>query len=282
MKLRLWIGLLLTSFLITGFATTAKPVSVTKTKHLDLPAIIKRGYIISAMYPRDLPPFVSWSHGKPYGLSIDLTNKFAKILGVKVKYYTAAADFDKIVQAVHQHKADMSISMLTRSTHRAISIAFTAPYLSPDIWLLTSRLKFAGLTDQQIVAKVLQPNNYSYVTYPKSEFSHLMAEYVHHPAKFIVKTTQEKIDAIADNKADMTLIDALSGGYWLGKNPAYLITVRPIKMPYIHDPLSIGVPYGSPILLSALNVFVDTMRMNGYIDRLTQSYFSKAIKLGKK
>ncbi|MDF1655167.1 MAG: transporter substrate-binding domain-containing protein [Coxiellaceae bacterium] len=282
MKLRLWIGLLLTSFLMTGFATTAKPVSVTENKPVDLPAIIKRGYIISAMYPRDLPPFVSWSHGRPSGLAVDITNKFAKILGVKVKYYTSAKDFENIVLAVKQHKADMSISMLTRSTHRAISVAFTTPYLSPDIWMLVSRLQFAGLTDKQVIAKVMMPNSFSYVTYPKSEFSHLLMEYVHHPAKFIVKTTQEKIDAIAQHKADLCLIDALSGGYWLGKNSAYLINVRPIKMPYIHDPLSIAVPYGVPVLLGALNVFVDTMRMNGYIGRLTDSYFSKAVTLGKK
>ncbi|MDF1797366.1 MAG: transporter substrate-binding domain-containing protein [Coxiellaceae bacterium] len=282
MKFRLWIGLLLTSFFLIGFAETAKPISVVETKHFDLPAIIKRGYIISAMYPRDLPPFVSWSHGKPFGLSVDLTDKFARILGVKVKYYTSAANFDNIVLAVSEHKADMSISMLTRSTHRAISVAFTTPYLSPDIWLLVSRLQFAGLTDKQIVAKVLMPNQYSYVTYPKSEFSHLLLEYVHHRAKFIVKTTQEKIDAIAEHKADMCIIDALSGGYWLGKNPSYLISVRPIKMPYIHDPLSIAVPYDAPILLSTLNVFVDTMRMNGYMDRLTEAYFSKAVTLGKK
>ncbi len=282
MKLRLWIGLLLTTICMTGFAASAKPVSVPQYQHLDLPAIVKRGYIVSAMYPDDLPPFVSWVNGKPEGLSVDLTNQIAHILGVKVKYYTGSNKFDEIVTAVSQHKADMSISMITRSTHRAMQVAFTTPYLTPAIWLLVNRLKFAGLTDKQIIEKMTSKNNYSYVTYPESEFSRLMKEYVLHPAKYSVKTTQEKIDAIAQQHVDMTLIDALSGGYWLGKNPSYLITVRPIKLTGMRDPLSIIVPYGSPILLSTLNVFIATLRMNGGIEKLKQAYFAKAVTLGKK
>lgn len=276
---------LLCCFSMSGLAHSAKPQTLDHSDatvaQYDLPKIIKHGEITVAIYKGNLKPYIYWHNQTPNGIAVELAQQFAHQLGIKVKFVPEVTSFDQIVADVNRHRVDMSISMLTRTTPRAVQVAFTHPYLTPHIWLLVDRLKFAGISDQKVIQQALNPNKLSYITYPESSYTYFLTMMTGHGPAFNVRGTQAKIEAVEDHKVNFCMIDQLSASYWLSRKPSYLVNVRPVEVTTVRDQLAIAVPYSSPILLSTANVFIDTIKLNGTMKRLLSKYTKGALRLGK-
>lgn len=275
------IGLFILSALLTS-SISAFDDSDQIDPYFDLPHILKRGTINVALYKGELPPFVTWQGNTPVGMAPDIALRFAKAIGVKVHFVPEHETFDDIVKEVNAHHVDIAISMLSRTTDRAVHVAFTTPYLTPGTWLLVDRLHFANMTDAAIIKQFSTKNSYTYVSYPNSAYTHKMTEMTKHGPNLVVRSTKDKVDAVATHKVNACMIDALNAGYWLGKHPELLVNIRPVKIPNSRDQLAMAVPYSSPILLSTANVFIDTMHLDGTMDQIVDQYFKGIVTLGKK
>lgn len=284
--LRTGLTALLCGLTLCGLANTAKPPSSKPADAIisqyDLPQIIKQGTISVAIYKGDLKPYIYWQHARPYGIAVELARLFAHELNLKLQFVVEHGTFDGVIKDVNQHRVDMSISMLTRTTPRAVEVAFTKPYLTPRIWLLVDRLKFAGVSDAEVIKQTLNPGKFTYVTYPQSSYTYYLTMMTGHGPALTVRGTNEKIRAVEDHKVNFCMIDELSASYWLSRHPSYLVNVRPVAVTTVRDQLAMAVPYSSPILLSTANVFIDTIKLNGTMARMLSKYTKGALKLGKK
>ncbi len=103
--------------------------------------IVDRGEIIVAIVDEDVPPMVMTDKkGKLSGFDISLARVIGRELGVKVKF-ARVPTFDDIIKRVAAKKADIGMSLLSRTTARARVVLFSRSYIRQTRTLLINRVR---------------------------------------------------------------------------------------------------------------------------------------------
>src|SRR5262245_39891676 len=104
-----------------------------------------------------MPPFfMQDATGQLTGYDIALARDIAKHLGVKIIFNREATTVDDLIDQVATGQADIAISFLSRTLHRAMKVNFTEPYLQVKKTLLVNRLQIAQLDWENRVPQMLR------------------------------------------------------------------------------------------------------------------------------
>ena len=239
----------------------------------EIPQIIERGYIVVAMPSFNSPPFFFERDGQMMGIDIELINKFAKAMGVEVRYNRAGKSFNDAVDLVVKGKADMAWGKLSRTMERAKIVSFSNPYLVLHHSLAINRLRLADMTkDGRTVLNVIRDfdgslaviEGSSFVTYARQNFP---------KAKIVeFKDFKEVVDAVRSGAIEVAYRDDFEIKRLIKIDPTISLTVRTVTLMDVEDSLGVAVRPADIHLLEFVNMFFDKQPEKLTVDKIFKKY----------
>jgi len=233
--------------------------------------IKKKGTLVVAMYFEDVPPFfVTKSDGAITGIDADIARLIADMMDVKLVFNRDAKTFNKLVTLVAERKADLAISVLSRTVERAYYVNFTEPYITMSQALILNRLLLARIkVGKNIVASIDLPQSVigvvkgsSYVEYANALFAHAQVR------KY--ETWKEVEKDVLNAKILAGLYDEIEVKHLLKTQESATLYIKPVVLHGVSDDISIAVNYEDAHLLQWLNVFIDTIKKNNILKRIEE------------
>lgn len=273
----------------------------------DIQRIKDRGKLIVAMYYKDVKPYLFHKNGllayeddkafltddagnktdcqvqpdlcgfsEEYfiGHDVELARDIAKALGVEIEFDRSPKTFNGITDLVASEKADMAISLVSRTLTRAKKVRFSKPYLVLKPTILINRLDAERYkVDTKAPLKAL--SNFSGKIAEKKGTSYInIAKEIFPKAEIIEKV--EWIDTMnATRERDVIALRDESGvKNYLYKFPEASINIKMINLtaPRFADPISIVLPANSIHLQEWVNLYLDKHGTIGTADNLLEKY----------
>jgi polar amino acid transport system substrate-binding protein len=257
-------------------AWSAAGATADDTLPPDIARIQQAGELRVALTRDDYPPFYQTQAGEPRGFDIELATDVAQNLNVKVKFLPLAGSWDDLVNIIATHQADVAISALSRTLPRALSVAYTQPYITLPQALLINRLKLAELeTKGPPLVRLDNPavrigtrQGSSYMEFAQAAF----------PKARIVAYEHwgQSVQALLAGDIHAVMFDALQCRRTLLANPQYALKIQLLITKY-PDPFAMAVNWNDRALLHWLNVYIDTVRDEGYLQQLENQYIGAGV-----
>lgn len=243
----------------------------------DIARIKQSGVLRVALTREDYPPFYYQKQDQLKGLDIELAQDIARRLGVKLEFRRLARSWDEVVQVVVAGEADVAISALSRTLPRAQEVVFTQPYVILAQALLVNRLKLASLGGEQAPLKRLDSAGVRIGTL--SESSYLDFAHTAFPAVQVTSYPHwdGAIKALLAGKVHAVMFDPLLCKRSLLVKPQRALTVQ-LLVTQRPDPIAMAVNWRDHDLLQWLNVYIDTVRGNGYLQQLQDEYIGTEVR----
>ena len=244
---------------IVSAVLLAGAVFVAPAMAADLQAIISSGKVRIGV-PIDVPPFGSVdASNQPVGLDVDMANKIAEALGVKLELQQITGA--NRIPYLATDRLDVVIAAMGATPERALQIAFTSPYAALSIGVFgpdSINVKSAAdLTDQVIaVARGTTQDLELTKAAPNANIQRFDDDAT---AAAAFLSGQAQLLATADVVAkDM-----------MDKDPK--VQLKP-KFILQFSPCYIGIQQGNPELLQWLNTFVHVGLLDGSLSALSQKW----------
>ena len=264
-----------------GNDKTRNSVAVTVTPGVagyppDIQKIKDRGALFVAMYSKDVIPYLMEdSAGNLSGNDVDLAKNMAKALQVSVRIDRSAKTFNELIELVASGKADIGISLISRTLARAEKVRFSNPYVIVHPVLVLNRLgaSKAGFDMANPVAemsnfsgKIAEPKGNSYLDFAKKDF----------PKSTLVElpTWDDVFSAVFEGRVLATLRDEIGVRNYLMRFPERAVQLKtiPIMDPARADGLGIAVNSGSTHLLDWINLYLELNYPTRSAEDLVKAY----------
>lgn len=215
------------------------------------------------------PPFETTDKkDKPYGISVDISNEFAKFIGKEVKI--VPMKFPNLIISLQNGSIDVVIASLSITEERKEMVDFSEPYFYFKIISLLNK-DFANehnLNEDSKKEDLLKIKEAKYTglngqvstTIPES-FGKVVKE---------VDEISTAIEEISQGTSDVLLMSAspVVGGYKAHKN-----TTMVLWDPFESSPIAMGVKKGNKELLNKANEFIKTFNdKNGMYEMLKDKW----------
>ena len=227
----------------------------------DMEGILKRGELRIAITAVDQPPFYFVDrNGKLAGYDIDIANKMAEELGVKLVISRDAPSFNDLVTLVASGKVDLAVSKLSKTLSRAKTVKFSVPYMTFRQGLLFNRLQLAKVTSEGQVNNYIRNYkgtigviaNSSYANYAKTNFPHaVIKEY---------QTWDDAVQALVNGDVLSVYRDELEIKKVLASIPQSAIAFKPVYFTDLTDPIAVAVKSDNSQLLYWVNFFLENQK----------------------
>lgn len=227
----------------------------------DIQKIKDRGSLQVAMYSKDVIPYLmADSMGQLSGNDVDLARNLASALQVDISIDRSAKTFNELVDLVASGKADIGLSLISRTLGRAEKVRFSRPYVIVRPVLVLNRLTasragFDGNNPLKEMAlfrgQLAEPKGNSYIDFAKAAFP---------KAKVLeLATWDEVFNAVVEGKAMATLRDEIGVKNYLMKYPERSVQLKTIPIIELAhaDGLGIAVNSNSTHLLSWINLYLE-------------------------
>lgn len=227
----------------------------------DIQRIYDRGKLIVAVYKNDIMPlFYHDGSGEVVGHEIALAKDIAAALHVEIEFNREAESFDEVVSLVVNGKADMGISLISRTMNRVRRARFSKPYLIIHPVLLVNRLFISGGDESNLLAalkgrafNISEKKGTAYVDMATSLFP-----------EALVNERKEWDDVMKDvskGTANVALRDEIGVTNFFKDNPKSGINMHVVPLEHINDTIGIALAPDSIQLEHWLNIFLE---QNGY------------------
>ncbi len=252
----------------------------------DLHRICSSGQLRVARYGGERPPFFTRQGGGIrsdtrvwVGFDVDLAHDIAKRLGVRYRMVPARS-FNHVVDLVATGAADVGLSKLSITLDRAQRVRFSKPYMTVYQTLLVNRLSAPKQEDpfeflNRAGARIGALAGSSYIGYAGHEFpSAQIAPY---------DDFDSMMDDVVGGRLDAAFVDSARANTWRQENPQLLIRVRAFIAHDRRDSLALAVNWADTHLLAWLNLYLDSIRDDGWADALYRKWFTSlraAVKTG--
>lgn len=253
---------------------TAQGAEQTTTLPPDLARIHHAGVIRVALTREDSAPFFEQQASGLHGLDIELARDVARELGVRVEFNREAANWDGVIDVIDSRHADVAIAALSRTLLRAERVAYTQPYVVVSQALLVNRLKLADLDTRGDSLTRLNDPSVHIGTLEGSSYANFATTAFPAAKVALYRQWNDGLDALLTGRIHALMFDALLCKRTLSASPEMaiqlqlLITRRP-------DPIAMAVNWQDPQLLRWLNVYIDTIRSDGFLQALEKKYLGQ-------
>jgi len=240
----------------------------------DMERILTRGKLIVAMNSEDAPPFfMSDEKGRLYGFDVKLAEDIATRLGVEVEFKRDADTYDGVVDMIARHEADIAVSYLSRTLKRSMRVRFTEPYITTNLALLVNRLMAAQKKMGQNMSEIIKDIDEkigvlagsSHIGYVRELFPGAVLKPYKAFDPYIV-------DAVLKGDVFAGFFDEIEIKRVIRKKPELSLKLQMVLLKDIQDPISIAVPCDSTHLLSWLNFYLSTIKLDHTADSILDLY----------
>lgn len=232
----------------------------------DLARIVERGTLVVAQVNQDLPPmFAATDGGELEGFDIAMAHALAEFLGTELEIRRTAESYDEVVWQVAAGEADLGISFLSRTVHRARHVLFSRPYARQRMTLLINRMQ--GLAYRQSCPTVAELSRTAELTgllglEQGSAYAERLREVNPdaEPREFV--DSEDLMAAVLAGEVSISLQGELAARRYLSENPATRIRLHFCVIGRLEDQIAIAVPPGRDDLLRWVNVFLEAREID--------------------
>jgi ABC-type amino acid transport substrate-binding protein len=242
--------------------------------YADLEEIQAAGVMRVAIVSGSDTPFFVERDGRLTGFDIDLINKIASLLNVRVQYVRHNHFYDGLVGIVERGEADIALGDLSRTVDRAEHVYFTQPYFEQPVYLLVKQTDNTRYYHNNAHAMTQNPHltlgvvsHSAYSEYAQFLFKHVKVLGFKTRLALAQAVDKGKIDAglIAKNDIDTTV----------ARHPQLAVSLTGIVIPHLQDNIAIAVNFDEPHLLAWLNVVLDTLKRTEFFAIEKDVYFGE-------
>ena len=241
----------------------------------DIEEIISRGELRVAITEVDQPPFYFMDKsGKLSGYDIDLANKMAEELGVKLVITRDAPTFNDLIPLVSSGKADLAISKLSRTLTRSKFVKFSTPYMTFRQGILFNRLQLAKVASEDSVNQFVRNYTGTIGVIAKSSYANYAKENFPKATATEYPSWNAAVDALTRGEVLSVYRDELEIKRVLASIPNSALLFKPIYFRDLTDPIAIAVKSSNTQLLYWVNIFLESQpKMTA--DQVLEKYANK-------
>lgn len=243
-----------------GGGVTPQDISNAST----LAQIQERGTLRVAMEVSFWPFEYKDEKGQNVGFDVDLAQKLAEQLGVKLEIVEST--FEGIIPSLVTGKVDLAISGITATLQRARQVSFSEPYHLTGLCILArkdSPIQGPEDLDDPGLTIALKQGTTGFI-YASEHFKKAKHKLFDEEAA----CAQE----VAQGRADAFVYDELSVWKHQQQNAQ---TTKALLEPFTHEPYAIMFRQGEPDLGRYLDQFVREMQRDGTLGALRTKHFSE-------
>jgi len=246
---RFFVILIVTALLFTGLASLIDDIQ-------------KRGVLRVGQDEGYMPLYGTDEKGERVGLEVELINKIAEILGVKVEY--VVVNWDGIIPALISGKFDIIFSGMTITPERALKVNFSAPYLTVGQAILYNKSVFKtpptyqDLADKPVKIAVQLGTTGEFTArrkFPKAEI-------------LTFSTMDEAAFQVVSKRADIMVNDSIYVKFLTQKYETLGMTNELLS----REDLGIAIRKGDMEALRWFDIFVQWAKTSGLIEELHQKW----------
>lgn len=228
--------------------------------------ITKSGKLRVCQYPGYYSiSFRNPTTGEIEGIDADLSKELAKELGVELEIVESS--FGTFIADLQANKCEIGMFGLGATMARAQSVAFSKPYLLTSIYAV---VRAGG--DIKTWADIDQPDVQVAVTLG-SYIEPFMRDYLKKAELLVVAPPGTREGELVANRADVIMTDYPTAVKVTAEFD-WAETVEPTETLRL-TPYAYVVPHGDQIWLNFVNLFVDTIKLDGRLQ-----FFAEKNKLG--
>lgn len=224
---------------------------------------IKVGYV---SYP---PSFIVNSDKTFSGIFYEVLEKIGENLGLKIEYVQEVS-WDNMIETIKSGKIDMVCTGIWPTSQRGKHVDFANPFSYSVVKAYT----YAG--NQKF------DNNLSAINSPEVKISSIDGEMtsiianMDFPKAIRVDITQltgvsQTLLEVKNRKAEVTFVEPIVALEFLEKNPNSIREIKGVKLLRVF-PNSMMVPKNEEDFKSTLNIAINELINNGFIDRVIDKY----------
>lgn len=242
----------------------------------DIQALKDKNKIIISTRNEDMFLFsMQDQNGQLTGIDVDISKGIAQELGVELELNRQAQSFDDVVDLVASGKADLGISKLSLTLHRAERVNYSNVYVVMHQALLINRIQLKKFQEAgtKSIEDILKKNkvkigtldNSSYVMFAKKLF----------PNVEIVKFKSwenEIVPKVIDGTLFAAFYDEIEVKNIIKKMPNAALKLLAVILKKNKDPIMIICPWNKPHLLHWVNLYLKSTATFYTVDELYKKY----------
>lgn len=249
--------------LVVMFATMTLGTGTAMSGALD--EIQKRGTLRVGMEPGYMPFELTNQKGEIIGFDVDMAQRMAKAMGVKLELVSTA--WDGIIPALLTKKFDVIMSGMTLTQQRNLSINFATPYILIGQSVLLNK-KFA---DEVTSYKDLNDPKYTVASKLGTTGEQATKRMIPNAKYISYETEQEGVIEVVNGKIDAFIYDMpFNAIAFAQKGQGKLVH---LDEPFTKEPLAWAIRKGDVDFLNWLNNFMAQIRYDGVYDKIYQKWF---------
>jgi len=232
--------------------------------------VIQRNKLIVGMEVEYFPFEYADEKGEPMGFDVDLAKLAAQELGVAIEIKDI--EWTGLIPALQSGKVDLVVSGMTRTLARAKTVSFTEPYFVTGLCALVSLQRAADVT------RVEDLNAEGRVIAVKTGTTGDLVASKRFSKAVINRFKDETacVREVVTGRADAFFYDQLSIAKHHKQNRD---TTRAMLEPFTYEPFAMAVRKGDFDFLSWLNLFLETIKVDGRYDELYRKHLGEVIEV---
>ena len=266
-KTGLFFALLLALTLVCGCVHTAgEGAGASPVSALD--RIAARNLLVVGTAASMPPLNMTTKDGEVIGLEMDLAERMAEEMGVRVEFKTMP--FAELLSTLEAGGVDMVLSDVTITGKRNMKVAFVGPYFISGKTFLTTEKWAASAKEPE---EVNSPG--TRLTALRASTSQEFVEEAFPKATLILADDYDgAVKMVLDGKADAMIADYPICLLSVIRYPKHnLFSVIP---PYTYEPIGIAIQKGDPLLVNWLENFLNTLSGSGELKELRDKWFENS------
>lgn len=211
------------------------------------------------------PPFEVSGETGLEGLDVDLAQAIADDLGLEVEFVLFG--YDGLYDALTTEQVDVLISALVILPERTEDVAYSEPYFNAGEILIVPAendtiQEMADLDGRTLTVELGARGHVEATTWERR-----LPDLTVQPAP----TADEALTAVAEGRADATLIDAISGRLFLMDHPELKRVAEPVTV----EPFALVVRIEDEQLLEELNQSLENLGQSGQLQEIITNWLGE-------
>ncbi len=250
----------------------------------DIKRIMDRGKLIVAMYYKDIPPFFMHSSRKDaparhvgtaspfipgeyfYGVDVKIALEMAQRLGVPCEFHRESRDFGEIVEAVEDHRADVAVTLMSRTLERSTRVLFSRPYVVLHHGLLLNRVALTKYEKGTPLKDFINTPRMKIGVKSGIAWSQFLRRYFPKASITSYPTWDGVVDAVRKGTVMAAYADELEIKKLTVSKPAVAVELKTVIIEDIRDPIAMAVAWDSPHLLQWINTYLEQEKVTMTVD----------------
>lgn len=224
---------------------------------------LKVGYI---SYP---PSFIVNSDGSFSGIFYEVAEKISENLGIEFEY-SHEVTWDGMIQDIKDEKIDMVVTGIWPTSQRGKQ----ADFLDPLFYSIVKAYTFAGNENFDDNIEAINSPEVKISTID-GEMTQIIAKSDFPEAKQVpitqISGVSQTLLEVQNKKADLTFVEPIVAKEFQQKNPGTIQEVKGIKTLRVF-PNCMMIPKNQEDLKSTLNIAIQELVNNGYVDKVIDKY----------